>query len=141
MIQTSPRSSCFRQRMACAGGIDRAYSRVLLRCAPSMMGEASASLAVGICTCDTMRTIEATVRTARELADHVLVLDSGSSDGTVELCRELGAEVRHEAWRGYGQQKTLLLESLAGFGWVLVLDSDEAVSPELAAIRPFERAL
>jgi len=63
--------------------------------------------------------------------DEVVVIDSGSSDGTVEICRRGGAHVIHHDWMGYAAQKQLALETARG-QWILNLDADEAVSKELA---------
>ncbi|HTT40770.1 MAG TPA: glycosyltransferase family 2 protein [Burkholderiales bacterium] len=66
-------------------------------------------------------------------ADEIVVVDSGSSDRTVEICRELGAKVHVTGdWPGFGAQKNRALD-LAGSDWVLSLDADEWVSPELQA--------
>ncbi|HMN68093.1 MAG TPA: glycosyltransferase family 2 protein [Bdellovibrionales bacterium] len=62
-------------------------------------------------------------------ASDVVVLDSGSSDRTVEIARALGARVFVEEWRGFGPQKRRATE-LAGADWVLSLDADEALSLE-----------
>ncbi|WP_324770723.1 glycosyltransferase family 2 protein [Pokkaliibacter plantistimulans] len=67
-----------------------------------------------------------------EFCDEVLVLDSGSNDGTQSLCRRFGAKVVHQDWLGYGQQKRKAVE-LARHDWVLCLDADEQVTPELRA--------
>lgn len=64
-------------------------------------------------------------------ADDCVVLDSGSTDGTVELARRLGARVFVEEFRGHVRQKARALE-LAEHPWVLSLDADEELSPELA---------
>lgn len=64
-------------------------------------------------------------------ADEVVVVDSGSTDGTVELCRAAGARVEHRDWLGYAAQKQVALE-LANGAWVLNLDADEALSPKAA---------
>ena len=66
-------------------------------------------------------------------ADQVVVLDSLSSDGTAEICRSLGAEVWESGdWPGFGPQKNRALEHATG-EWVLSLDADERVTPELRA--------
>ena len=61
-----------------------------------------------------------------------IVVDSGSTDATVEIAQQKGARVEFHAWRGYGPQKNYAL-SLATGDWVLSIDADERVSPELAA--------
>lgn len=69
------------------------------------------------------------------LADEVVVVDSGSSDGTQQVCAGLGAHVVSSAWLGFGPQKDLAVRT-ARNDWVLCLDADECVSVELAgAIR------
>ena len=65
-------------------------------------------------------------------ADDVVVVDSGSSDGTQELARSLGARVIEQPWLGFGRQKNLAQDQ-ARQDWVLNLDADEVVSPELRA--------
>lgn len=59
--------------------------------------------------------------------DEILVVDSGSSDGTVELARRRGARVIETHWRGYGPQKQFAVEQ-ASHDWVLCVDADEWVS-------------
>jgi glycosyltransferase involved in cell wall biosynthesis len=63
-------------------------------------------------------------------ADEIIVVDSGSSDGTVDICRELGARVYAHDWPGFGPQKNRAL-SYASHDWVLSIDADERVTPEL----------
>jgi glycosyltransferase involved in cell wall biosynthesis len=63
-------------------------------------------------------------------ADEIVVVDSGSSDGTAEICRGLGAKIYVHDWPGYGAQKNRAL-NYAGNDWVLSLDADERVTPEL----------
>lgn len=63
-------------------------------------------------------------------ADEVIVLDSGSSDGTVDICRGLGARVEITDWPGFGPQKNRALDFASG-DWVLSLDADETVSEAL----------
>jgi glycosyltransferase involved in cell wall biosynthesis len=64
-------------------------------------------------------------------ADEILVIDSGSTDGTQALCRSCGAAVIDQPWMGYVAQKQIALEK-ASSEWVLSLDADEVVSEALA---------
>jgi glycosyltransferase involved in cell wall biosynthesis len=64
-------------------------------------------------------------------ADQIIVVDSGSSDDTVKISRELGAQVHiTEDWPGFGKQKNRAL-SYATNVWVFSLDADERVTPDL----------
>lgn len=65
-------------------------------------------------------------------ADEIVIVDSGSTDGTVALCESAGARVIHRAWGGYADQKQFALEQTTG-RWVLNLDADEYVPAALAA--------
>jgi glycosyltransferase involved in cell wall biosynthesis len=64
-------------------------------------------------------------------ANEIIVLDSGSRDRTVSICRSLGARVIETDWPGYVTQKNRALDHV-NHEWVLSLDADERVSPELA---------
>ncbi len=66
----------------------------------------------------------------RGWADEIVILDSGSSDGTVAICREYTDHVFETDWPGFGPQKQRALE-LAQSDWVLSLDADEVLDPEL----------
>jgi len=63
-------------------------------------------------------------------ADEILVSDSGSTDTTAEICREYGATVYTDSWLGFGRQKNLIA-ARAKNNWVLNIDADERVTPEL----------
>ncbi len=65
-------------------------------------------------------------------ADEILVVDSGSSDRTVEIAGKLGAKVVDSAWPGYAKQKNLAAER-ASYDWILSVDADESVSEGLEA--------
>jgi len=63
-------------------------------------------------------------------AEEVVVVDSGSTDGTVELAARSGARVVRKEWLGYGAQKQFAVDA-ASHEWVLCVDADECLSPEL----------
>ena len=63
--------------------------------------------------------------------DERIVVDCGSSDDTVAIAKQKGAQVVHHDWAGFGPQKNFAL-SLAQGDFVLSLDADERVTPELA---------
>lgn len=79
---------------------------------------------------------ESTIRRCLESiawADQIILVEHGSTDRTAEIGRELGARVHQTAdWPGFGPQKNRALEFARG-DWVLSLDADEWVSPELRA--------
>ncbi|MEN3930511.1 glycosyltransferase family 2 protein [Microvirga sp. W0021] len=72
------------------------------------------------------------IRAVRELSDDIIVVDSGSTDGTQALAEELGARVIYNPWPGFGPQKRFA-EEQCRYDWLLNLDADEVVSPALLA--------
>lgn len=87
-------------------------------------------LTVAIIALNEADRIEAAIRSIPS-AREVLVLDSGSTDGTVTLARSLGARVVQTDWPGHVAQKERA-RTLASQPWVLFLDADEWTSPTLA---------
>ena len=62
--------------------------------------------------------------------DEVLVVDGGSTDDTAELARTAGAQVIEHPWRGFAIQRNVAIDAACG-DWILEVDADERVSPEL----------
>ncbi|MDD5296564.1 MAG: glycosyltransferase family 2 protein [Rhodocyclaceae bacterium] len=88
-------------------------------------------LSAVIITLDCVRTLPECLDSLA-FADEILVVDSGSRDGTVELAESRGARVIRQDWLGFGPQKQFAVEA-ARHDWVLCVDSDERVSPGLRA--------
>ena len=76
------------------------------------------------------RNLPRCLKSCADLAGEIVVLDSGSSDGTEKTARQFGARWQHQDWLGYVGQKNKVL-SLASHPWVFSLDADEELSPEL----------
>lgn len=62
--------------------------------------------------------------------DEIIIVDSGSTDATLEICKQFGVTLAHNPWQGYVLQKRHAL-SLCSKNWILNLDADEVVSEEL----------
>lgn len=63
-------------------------------------------------------------------ASEILIIDSGSQDKTCEMAKKSGARVLQHEWKGFGPQKKWGSEQ-AQYDWILSLDADEVLSPEL----------
>ena len=91
-------------------------------------------ISVVILTFNSADTIGATVASARALSDDVHVVDSGSTDATLDIVRAAGASVASHPFESYGAQRNWAIATLAlRHPWQLHLDADERVTPELAA--------
>ncbi len=88
-------------------------------------------LSVTIITLNAATQLEACLRSAH-FAEEIVVVDSGSTDGTPALAERLGARVIAQDWLGFGRQKQFAVDA-AAHDWVLCLDADERVTPELQA--------
>lgn len=73
--------------------------------------------------------IRACLESLFQVCDDVVVVDSGSDDGTVKIAEEMGAAVHHQAFLGYGPQKNVGV-SLCCHAWVLNLDADERLDTD-----------
>jgi glycosyltransferase involved in cell wall biosynthesis len=62
--------------------------------------------------------------------DEIIVVDSGSKDQTLKICKEFGAKVYIKSWEGFGAQKNEALKH-AKQKWILSIDADETITPEL----------
>lgn len=89
-------------------------------------------VSLAVTACNEEARLGSCLRSAAGLVRETVVIDSGSHDGTVRLAESLGARVLHQEWLGHSAQKQVALDACSQ-PWVLILDADEQVSPELAS--------
>jgi glycosyltransferase involved in cell wall biosynthesis len=95
------------------------------------MTETRPPLSAYIRTLNEERMIADVVRAALQVADEVVVVDSGSTDRTIALAQAAGARVIEQPWLGNGKQKRVA-EDACRHDWLLDLDADELVTEDLA---------
>lgn len=100
--------------------------------ARTRVGDPRPPVSCYIRTLNEARKIDEVVRAALTVAREVVVVDSGSTDDTVALAEAAGARVIHHDWLGVGGQKRVG-EDACAHDWLLDLDADEVITPELAA--------
>lgn len=75
--------------------------------------------------------IAETIKAAQKVSTDIVALDSGSTDGTQDILRNLGVKVIHNEWKGFGPTKNIALQH-AQHDWVLQIDADERIDDVLA---------
>jgi glycosyltransferase involved in cell wall biosynthesis len=86
-------------------------------------------LSVAIITLNEEQNLPRTLASV-QWADEIVIVDSGSTDRTIDIARSFGARVIERPWPGFAEQKNFAIGECAGT-WVLSLDADEELSPEL----------
>lgn len=89
-----------------------------------------ARLSVAIITYNEEKNIAKCLASVKDIADDIVIVDSASTDNTVAIAKDYGARVIDHPFEGYGQQKNFATDN-ALYDWVLSLDADEELSPEL----------
>jgi len=77
------------------------------------------------------RTLESVAPLVRHGQGEIIVVDSGSTDRTLEIAKTFGVQLFTEPWKAFAAQKNSAMEKGSG-DWILQLDADEALEPELA---------
>lgn len=90
------------------------------------------ALSVVIIAKDEAHIIGNTLQSLQAVSRDIVVVDNGSSDDTIAIGKEYGANVIESAWQGYGPTKNKGIDAAAN-DWILSLDADEAIDDELAA--------
>lgn len=89
-------------------------------------------LSIFVITLNEADRLGATLEAARQVSDDIVVVDSGSTDSTVQVAKDLGARVIHNDWQGFGPQKRFA-EEQCRHDWLLNLDADEVLSDQAIA--------
>lgn len=76
------------------------------------------------------RNIARCLESIKDVADEIVVVDSGSTDNTEKTCKSFNVRFVHQDWLGYSEQKNFA-NSLASNDWILSIDADEELSDEL----------
>src|SRR3984957_10965353 len=96
------------------------------------MGPQTMKISACLITLNEERNLPRCLKSVAPLVDEIVVVDSGSVDATQEIAEKFSARIVHQDWLGYVGQKNFALDQ-ATHSWVLSIDADEEISPELAA--------
>lgn len=88
------------------------------------------NLSVVIITQNEAHIIGRTLESVKALSDDIVIVDSGSTDDTLAICRRYNARIIEPGWNGYGPNKNIGIKA-ARNNWILNLDADEAADEEL----------
>lgn len=89
-------------------------------------------LSVYLLTFNSERRLEEVLTSATKVADELVIIDSGSTDDTLEICARFNARIFYRVLDNFRDQR-VFAEDCCSYNWVLALDSDEALSDELAS--------
>ncbi|HEY7775682.1 MAG TPA: O-antigen ligase family protein [Kineobactrum sp.] len=113
-------------------GVDAIAAALLLALNRACHRQRTVSLSAIVITRDEEAHIGGCLQSLQGVVDEIVVLDSGSTDNTVAIAREYTGRLERTDWPGFGVQKQRALERATG-DWVLSIDADERLSPQLAA--------
>lgn len=88
-------------------------------------------LSATVITLNEKKNIVRCLSSIKDLVDEIILVDSSSTDETVDLAKKFGAKVYYRKFDNYANQKNFALEKTTG-DWILSLDADEEITPELA---------
>ena len=88
-------------------------------------------LSLYVITLNEEKRLARTLESAKDLVDEIIIVDSGSTDKTQEIAKSFGAKFIYHKWESVGHQ-VKFAEGQCAYRWVLRLDADEVLSPDLA---------
>jgi glycosyltransferase involved in cell wall biosynthesis len=104
------------------------------------MSSPGPALSLAITACNEEKRLPSCLASVGNLAGEIILVDSGSTDRTVEIASEAGARIISQEWLGHCAQKQVALDACTR-PWVLILDCDEELSPRLrSSIEDFFRS-
>ncbi len=89
-------------------------------------------LSIVIITKNEQNNIGRTLSSIKKLSDDIIIVDSGSTDETLTICKEFNCRIIETEWKGYGETKNLGNQA-AKYDWILSIDADESVSEQLSS--------
>lgn len=89
-------------------------------------------LSVVIITFNEGENIRLCLHSVKDIADEIVIVDSGSTDNTIEIARKYGAKIYRREFDNYANQKNFALSKATG-DWIFSIDADEEVTPDLAS--------
>lgn len=87
-------------------------------------------LSVAMITFNEEKILEKTLKSVKEFADEIVIVDSGSTDRTKDIAEKYNALFFTESWKGYGPQRNSAIDKCSS-EWILNIDADEEISPAL----------
>lgn len=87
-------------------------------------------LSVVIITKNEAHIIADTLQSITGITDNIVIVDNGSTDDTIDICRQFNAHVISTDWKGYGETKNIGIDA-AKYDWILGIDADEVIDEEL----------
>ncbi|MEO7314233.1 MAG: glycosyltransferase family 2 protein [Ginsengibacter sp.] len=85
-----------------------------------------------IITKNEQNNIGRTLSSIKELSDDIIIVDSGSTDETLTICKEFNCRIIETDWKGYGETKNIGNQA-AKYDWILSIDADESVGQQLSS--------
>ena len=85
-----------------------------------------------IITKNEQNNIGRTLSSIKKLSDDIIIVDSGSTDETLTICKEFNCRIIETDWKGYGETKNIGNQA-AKYDWILSIDADESVGEQLSS--------